>query len=258
MNQNCEPPCARGSRERRILRGRCLAAVPAARRPARSRSHTRWSRDRARCRRIVFSPCGSSGGTATDIGELQAPTANSNTISPAASAEEVPLDRRAGGFIARGVDAELDEARDLRDESRKIVASLQARYVELTGTRQLKIKHNNFLGFFLEVPQTHGERLLRAAFRRNVSASPDHGRRHAVFDPRTRGARNENRVGRRPCARRANLLCSKNFRTRFSRRPKPSNDLRGGLRAPRRRRCSCGTCNQEQLDAAACRRVARF
>jgi len=79
-------------------------------------------------------------------------------------AEDIPLDKRAGGFVARGIDAELDEARDLRDESRKVVASLQARYVELTETRQLKIKHNNFLGYFLEVPQALGERLLRAPF----------------------------------------------------------------------------------------------
>jgi DNA mismatch repair protein MutS len=73
-----------------------------------------------------------------------------------------PLDKRAGNFIARGFDAALDEARDLRDESRRVIASLQQKYVELTETRQLKIKHNNFLGFFIEVPQAQGERLLRA------------------------------------------------------------------------------------------------
>jgi DNA mismatch repair protein MutS len=73
-----------------------------------------------------------------------------------------PLDKRAGNFIARGFDEALDEARDLRDESRRVIASLQQRYVELTETRQLKIKHNNFLGFFIEVPQAQGERLLRA------------------------------------------------------------------------------------------------
>jgi DNA mismatch repair protein MutS len=75
-----------------------------------------------------------------------------------------PLDKRAGGFIAEGFDAELDEARRLRDESRRVIASLQQRYVELAETRQLKIKHNNFLGFFIEVPQAQGERLLRAPF----------------------------------------------------------------------------------------------
>ncbi|MGA8171550.1 MAG: DNA mismatch repair protein MutS, partial [Methylocystis sp.] len=78
--------------------------------------------------------------------------------------KEPPLDRRAGGFIARGVDAELDEACDLRDQSRLIVAGFQAKYVELTEIRQLKIKHNNFLGFFFEVPLAQGERLLKPPF----------------------------------------------------------------------------------------------
>ncbi|ATQ69343.1 MULTISPECIES: DNA mismatch repair protein MutS [Methylosinus] len=75
-----------------------------------------------------------------------------------------PLDKRAGNFIARGVDETLDEARDLRDESRRVIASLQQKYVELAETKQLKIKHNHFLGFFIEVPQAQGERLLRAPF----------------------------------------------------------------------------------------------
>jgi len=76
-------------------------------------------------------------------------------------AEEVPLDKRGGAFIAKGVDAELDEARSLRDESRVVVASLQQRYADLAGVRQLKIKHNNFLGYFLETPASVGEKLLR-------------------------------------------------------------------------------------------------
>nr|WP_085773421.1 DNA mismatch repair protein MutS [Methylocystis bryophila] len=75
---------------------------------------------------------------------------------------EPPADRRAGGFIAQGVDAELDEARGLRDESRRVVAGFQSQYAEAAGVRQLKVKHNNFLGFFVEVPQAQGERLLKA------------------------------------------------------------------------------------------------
>jgi DNA mismatch repair protein MutS len=76
-------------------------------------------------------------------------------------AEELPLNRRDGGFIRAGADAGLDEIRALRDESRKVVAGLQARYAEATGCRTLRIKHNNFLGYFIEVPQAAGEELLR-------------------------------------------------------------------------------------------------
>jgi DNA mismatch repair protein MutS len=79
----------------------------------------------------------------------------------AALAEELPLNKRDGGFVRAGALPLLDEARALRDQSRRVVAELQGKYCELAETRQLKIKHNNFLGFYIETPQAHGERLLR-------------------------------------------------------------------------------------------------
>lgn len=78
-----------------------------------------------------------------------------------ALAETLPLRRSEGGFIRAGHDPALDEYRSLRDESRKVIAALQARYCELTDIRQLKLKHNNFLGYFIEAPRAQGERLLR-------------------------------------------------------------------------------------------------
>jgi DNA mismatch repair protein MutS len=79
----------------------------------------------------------------------------------AALAPDLPLDRRAGNFIAAAYDRGLDEARALRDESRRVIASLQARYCDLAEIRQIKIKHNNFLGYFIEVPQAQGEKLVK-------------------------------------------------------------------------------------------------
>ncbi len=76
-------------------------------------------------------------------------------------AEELPLKRSDGNFIRGDYDAELDEVRALRDESRRVIAELQGRYAALTDIRQLKLKHNNFLGFFIEVPQAQGERLMK-------------------------------------------------------------------------------------------------
>ena len=75
----------------------------------------------------------------------------------AALAEDLPLMARDGGFIRAGHDLALDEARELRDDTRKVVAGLQARYTEATEVRALKIKHNNFLGFFIEVTAAIGE-----------------------------------------------------------------------------------------------------
>lgn len=76
--------------------------------------------------------------------------------------EELPATIRDGGFIRAGANAELDENRALRDESRKVIAGLQTRYAEETGLKTLKIKHNNMLGYFIELNQQGGEQLLGA------------------------------------------------------------------------------------------------
>jgi len=71
-----------------------------------------------------------------------------------------PLLARDGGFIAAGVDAELDEARRLRDEGRGVIAAMQAEYIADSGINSLKIKHNNVLGYFIETTATHAEKML--------------------------------------------------------------------------------------------------
>jgi DNA mismatch repair protein MutS len=76
--------------------------------------------------------------------------------------DELPAFKRDGGFVRAGYDTDLDETRALRDEARRVVAALQARYVEETQIRTLKIRHNNVLGYFIEVTAQHGDRLLAA------------------------------------------------------------------------------------------------
>jgi DNA mismatch repair protein MutS len=80
----------------------------------------------------------------------------------AALAAELPAFKRDGGFVREGYDTSLGETRALRDESRRVVAALQARYAEQTGIRALKIRHNNVLGYFVEVTAQHGDRLMAA------------------------------------------------------------------------------------------------
>ncbi|MBO9463823.1 DNA mismatch repair protein MutS [Tropicibacter sp. R15_0] len=75
---------------------------------------------------------------------------------------EPPLLARDGGFIAPGFDPDLDEARQLRDEGRGVIAGLQSKYSDLTGVTSLKIKHNNVLGYFVETTATHAEKMLSA------------------------------------------------------------------------------------------------
>lgn len=77
-----------------------------------------------------------------------------------ALAAELPLLTRDGGFIAAGYDAALDEARALRDDSRKVIAALQAKYAEETGIPGLKLKHNNVLGYHLDATTKQAEALM--------------------------------------------------------------------------------------------------
>jgi DNA mismatch repair protein MutS len=80
----------------------------------------------------------------------------------AALADELPAFKRDGGFVRAGYAGALDEARSLRDESRRVIAALQARYAETTEIRSLKIRHNNVLGYFVEVGAQHGDKLMAA------------------------------------------------------------------------------------------------
>ncbi len=88
-----------------------------------------------------------------------------------ALAAELPLVTRDGGFIAPGYAGELDELRLLRDESRRMVANLQARYAAATGVAALKIRHNNVLGYYIEVTPTHAEKLRDGFIHRQSLAS---------------------------------------------------------------------------------------
>lgn len=67
---------------------------------------------------------------------------------------------RDGGFVREGVHEGLDQARQLRDKSRQIIAGLQQKYAEETGVKALKIKHNGVLGYHIDVPAQHGDVLM--------------------------------------------------------------------------------------------------
>ena len=77
----------------------------------------------------------------------------------AALAAELPPGVRDGGFIAPGYVPELDELRTLRDESKRLIAALQGRYAGETGIASLKIRHNNVLGYFVEVTAAHAGKI---------------------------------------------------------------------------------------------------
>jgi DNA mismatch repair protein MutS len=65
---------------------------------------------------------------------------------------DLPPSPRDGGFVKPCYSTELDENRSLRDETRHVIAGLQNRYCDVSGVKSLKVKHNNVLGYFIEVP----------------------------------------------------------------------------------------------------------
>ena len=78
----------------------------------------------------------------------------------AALVDSPPVLLREGGFVRAGWDHALDEARGLRDDSKQIIANMQQNYADLSGVSALKIKFNNVLGYFVDVPARHGDAFL--------------------------------------------------------------------------------------------------
>lgn len=71
-----------------------------------------------------------------------------------------PTERSQGGFIAEGYDHALDALRQTASNSRRAIAALEAKYRDETGVAALKIRHNGVLGYFIEVPAKHADRLM--------------------------------------------------------------------------------------------------
>lgn len=68
--------------------------------------------------------------------------------------------KRDGGFVAEGYCKDLDSAHSLRDDSRRVMAELEAKYCADTDIKTLKIRHNNVIGYFLEATQANSKALL--------------------------------------------------------------------------------------------------
>jgi len=72
-----------------------------------------------------------------------------------------PIDASDGGYIAEGYDAALDDLRATGAGGRRAIAALEADYRQRTGINALKVRHNNVLGFHIEVPARHADALMK-------------------------------------------------------------------------------------------------
>lgn len=70
-----------------------------------------------------------------------------------------PLLINKGGVIADGVDEELDELRRISYSGKDYLLQIQQREIEQTGIPSLKIAYNNVFGYYIEVRNTHKEKV---------------------------------------------------------------------------------------------------
>ena len=85
--------------------------------------------------------------------------------------DDPPFLARDGGFIREGWLEELDQHRGLRDQTKRHIAELQARIQNETGIPSLKVRHNNMLGYFMEVTATHRDKVPASFVQRQSMAN---------------------------------------------------------------------------------------
>lgn len=73
--------------------------------------------------------------------------------------DDPPLMANKGGIIRQGVNAELDELRSIAYSGKDYLLQLQKREVEATGITSLKIGYNNVFGYYIEVRNTHKDKV---------------------------------------------------------------------------------------------------
>ena len=78
-----------------------------------------------------------------------------------ALADELPTFFRDGNVIRNGFDISLDNMRGLAHGAKETIAGMQSEYAASTGIHNLKIKYNNILGYFIEVPSARADALMR-------------------------------------------------------------------------------------------------
>ena len=81
-------------------------------------------------------------------------------LSEALKEDELPLLSRDGGFIRQGYSPALDEMKNFKDNSHEAIAKLQVKYTEETSIPNLKIKYNNLIGYFIEIPSKNVQQIL--------------------------------------------------------------------------------------------------
>lgn len=73
--------------------------------------------------------------------------------------DDAPAALGRGTVVREGVDSELDELREIAFQGKDYLLKIQAREVEQTGITSLKIGYNNVFGYYIEVTNTHKDKV---------------------------------------------------------------------------------------------------
>ena len=84
-----------------------------------------------------------------------------------------PVLLNKGGVIADGVNAELDELRHIAFSGKDYLLQIQQRESELTGIPSLKIGYNNVFGYYIEVRNTHKDKVPPEWIRKQTLANAE-------------------------------------------------------------------------------------
>ncbi|WP_390550925.1 DNA mismatch repair protein MutS [Qipengyuania sp. MTN3-11] len=142
--------------------GRALGRIVAGRGSPRDLGQVRDGLNQARRLRDSLRRAGDLPDLLARMGEALGGHGALTDLLDRALVPSPPTERQQGGFIAPGYDHALDDLRETSGNARKAIAALEARYRADTETPSLKIKHNKVLGYFIEVPAKHGDRLMAA------------------------------------------------------------------------------------------------
>ncbi len=86
----------------------------------------------------------------------------------AALVDECPLNVREGGFIREGFHEPLDRLRELTTGGKRWIAEYQASETERTGIPNLKVGFNRVFGYYLEVTQSHRDKVPEEYIRKQT------------------------------------------------------------------------------------------
>ncbi|MFN7824778.1 MAG: DNA mismatch repair protein MutS [Pseudobdellovibrionaceae bacterium] len=87
--------------------------------------------------------------------------------------EEPPLTIKQGSLIQKGISSELDEWIEISTNSQALVENLEKREKESTGISSLKIRYNNVFGYYIEITNTHKDKVPAHYLRKQTLANAE-------------------------------------------------------------------------------------